>query len=65
MCQQFFLTLPVYTFFWGEGDWDLNSGFHACKVGAVSLEPQFKSILLLFWRWGCHELSGLTLNLSS
>jgi hypothetical protein len=30
----------------------LNSGFWACKVGTLLLEPCLQSILLwLFWRW--------------
>jgi hypothetical protein len=34
-------------FFRGKGwDWSLNTGFHACKVGALLLEPHLQSILL-------------------
>jgi hypothetical protein len=34
-------------------NWGLNSGFHVCIAGALSLDPQCQSILLLlFWRQG-------------
>jgi hypothetical protein len=46
---------------------DLNSGLHACKAGALLLEPRLQSILLwLFWSWGLvNYLPGLAIPPSS
>jgi hypothetical protein len=47
-------------------EWDLNSGLHICKAGALLLEPLHQSILLwLFWRWGlANYLPRLASNLN-
>jgi hypothetical protein len=56
----------LLSFFWGGGDWGLNSGLNICKADTLSLETHLQSILLwLIWRWNLtNSLAGLTLNSS-
>jgi hypothetical protein len=53
-------SFPSFFFFF------VNSGFHACKARALSLESLLQSTLLrLFWRWGLLNcLPRLALNCS-
>jgi hypothetical protein len=64
----------LFLFVWW--DWDLNSGLHPCKAGAVPLELHCQSIFLwLFWRWnlenylpgldGNHDPPNLSLSIDS
>jgi hypothetical protein len=71
-CAMYRNKKTVYINIWWN--WGLNSGLHACKTGALLLEPHLQPILLwLFWRCGLRNylhrlvsnLNPLDLNLPS